>query len=522
MRCWRCTSNTSPTCCRSRPISNIKSTALTKGFRSAWSIEAELILDWYLPRFDPPVSTEVRAEFRARWSEALEDAIEAPPTWVLRDFHSPNLLWLPKRKGLARLGILDFQDAVMGPAAYDLASLLQDARVDVAESTELTLLGRYLRRRSATDTEFDGAQFIKIYVTLAAQRASKIMGIFSRLDARDGKPQYLRHMPRIWGYLQRSLAHPALAPLNDWYSRRHVFRHSRRPDTRGQGKHAWATRSHGDTQWATLGWLDLGSVTVRAASRIAPCVLAAGLGNSRMRPFNGQAPKPLVQVGGKALIDHVLDRLADTGVACAVVNVHHLADQIERHLQARQRPRIVISDERHELLGTGGGVVKALAQLGAAPFFHVNSDTIWIDRRERPNLGRLWRAAFDADRMDALLLLAPTATSIGYEGRGDFAMAADGPLVWRRERDVVPFVYAGAAILAPALFAGAPAGAFGLADLWRRAAEAERLYGLRLEGVWMHVGTPEAVAAAEADRSTARCELDHFDGHAGALFPSSR
>jgi MurNAc alpha-1-phosphate uridylyltransferase len=224
-------------------------------------------------------------------------------------------------------------------------------------------------------------------------------------------------------------------------------------------------------------------------------VLAAGLG-TRMRPFNGQAPKPLVRVGGKALIDHVLDRLADAGVERAIVNVHHLADQIERHLQARQRPGIVISDERHELLGTGGGVVKALAALGEAPFFHVNSDTIWIDGVQ-PNLGRL-AAAFDPDRMDALLLLAPTATSIGYAGRGDYAMAPDGQLVKRGERDVVPFVYAGAAILAPALFRGAPAGAFPLTTVWDRAAEAERLYGLRLEGVWMHVGTPEAVAAAEA------------------------
>jgi N-acetyl-alpha-D-muramate 1-phosphate uridylyltransferase len=224
-------------------------------------------------------------------------------------------------------------------------------------------------------------------------------------------------------------------------------------------------------------------------------VLAAGLG-TRMRPINGQAPKPLVQVGGKALIDHVLDRLADTGVERAVVNVHHLADQIEQHLQARQRPHIVISDERRELLGTGGGVVKALDQLGDAPFFHVNSDTIWIDG-VKPNLGLL-AAAFEPERMDALLLLAPTATSIGYAGRGDFAMATDGRLLRRGERDVVPFVYAGAAILAPALFRGAPAGAFPLTVVFDRAAETGRLYGLRLEGVWMHVGTPEAVAAAEA------------------------
>jgi N-acetyl-alpha-D-muramate 1-phosphate uridylyltransferase len=234
---------------------------------------------------------------------------------------------------------------------------------------------------------------------------------------------------------------------------------------------------------------------LRGAAPDRAMVLAAGLG-TRMRPFNGQAPKPLVQVGGKALIDHVLDRLADMGVERAVVNVHHLADQVERHLQGRQRPHIVISDERHELLGTGGGVVKALDALGDAPFFHVNSDTIWIDG-VKPNLGLL-AGAFEPDHMDALLLLAPTATSIGYTGRGDFAMATDGRLSRRGEREVVPFVYAGAAILAPALFRGAPAGAFPLTAMFDRAAEAERLYGLRLEGVWMHVGTPEAVAAAEA------------------------
>ena len=223
-------------------------------------------------------------------------------------------------------------------------------------------------------------------------------------------------------------------------------------------------------------------------------VLAAGLG-TRMRAFNGRIPKPLVKVGGKALIDYVLDRLAEQGVECAVVNVHHLADQIERHLAQRQHPQIVISDERNELLGTGGGVVKALPKLGAEPFFHVNSDTIWIDG-VKPNLGRL-AAAFNPARMDALLLLAPAASSIGYSGRGDFSMASDGRLVRRGEREVVPFVYAGAAILTPSFFAGAPAGAFSMSPLFDRAAEAGRLCGLRLDGVWMHVGTPDAVKAAE-------------------------
>jgi MurNAc alpha-1-phosphate uridylyltransferase len=224
-------------------------------------------------------------------------------------------------------------------------------------------------------------------------------------------------------------------------------------------------------------------------------VLAAGRGE-RMRPLTDRIPKPLVAVAGQPLIDHVLDRLAAAGVERAVVNVHYLADLIERHLAGRRRPKIVISDERADLLDTGGGVVKALAALGREPFFHLNSDTIWIDG-VKPNLARL-AETFDPATMDALLLLAPTAASIGYSGRGDFAMGADGRLRRRSERDVAPFVYAGAALLRPELFAGAPAGAFSLTRLFERAAEAGRLHGLRLEGVWMHVGTPDAIAQAEA------------------------
>ena len=184
----------------------------------AFLVEAELLLDWYLPRLGATIDEEARATFRTLWREALQPSIEAPPTWVLRDFHSPNLLWLPERHELRRVGLLDFQDALMGPPSYDLASILQDARIDVPEETELTLLGRYIQGRRARQPEFDGQTFIRSYVTLAAQRASKILGIFARLDARDGKPQYLRHMPRVWGYLQRSLAHPSQAMLKEWYS----------------------------------------------------------------------------------------------------------------------------------------------------------------------------------------------------------------------------------------------------------------------------------------------------------------
>jgi hypothetical protein len=184
----------------------------------AFLIEAELLLDWYLPRAGIAVTDDLRADYVARWREALQPAIDAEPTLVLRDFHSPNLLWLPRREGPARVGLLDFQDAVLGPTAYDLASLLQDARVDVPETMEVTMLARYARARGESDAAFDAPEFIRLYAALAAQRASKILGIFCRLDRRDGKPQYLRHIPRVWGYLQRSLAHPALTTLNEWYA----------------------------------------------------------------------------------------------------------------------------------------------------------------------------------------------------------------------------------------------------------------------------------------------------------------
>ncbi|RTL53861.1 MAG: nucleotidyltransferase family protein [Bradyrhizobiaceae bacterium] len=223
-------------------------------------------------------------------------------------------------------------------------------------------------------------------------------------------------------------------------------------------------------------------------------VLAAGLG-MRMRPLTDHMPKPLVEVAGKPLLDHVLDRLKDAGVTTAVLNVHYLGDQIIEHVASRTQPKVLISDERDGALGTGGGVKKALPLLGHEPFFHMNADTMWIDGVQ-PNLERL-ATAFDPARMDILLLLAPTASSIGYDGAGDYNMLPDGTLRKRKENQVVPFVYAGAAILSPAIFANAPDGDFSLTRLFDVAAEQERLFGLRLEGVWMHVGTPDAVRAAE-------------------------
>ncbi|PWR19576.1 nucleotidyltransferase family protein [Zavarzinia compransoris] len=228
-------------------------------------------------------------------------------------------------------------------------------------------------------------------------------------------------------------------------------------------------------------------------------VLAAGKG-MRMRPLTDRLPKPLVRVDGRSLLDRLLDRLAAAGIRRAVVNVHHLADQIEARLAARraegQGPETLVSDERGDLLETGGGVARALPLLGPAPFLVCNADTFWLQGVQAPLAAMI--AAFDPARMDALLLLAPTVTAIGLEGFGDFLMAADGGLTRRPELEVAPFVYAGCAIMTPAAFTDLPPGAFSLNLLWDRAIGTGRLFGHRLDGQFLHVGTIPAIAEAEA------------------------
>ncbi|KAB2915310.1 MAG: nucleotidyltransferase family protein [Hyphomicrobiaceae bacterium] len=224
-------------------------------------------------------------------------------------------------------------------------------------------------------------------------------------------------------------------------------------------------------------------------------VLSAGLG-TRMAPANGTLPKPLVPLAGKALIDHVLDRLHAAGITRAVVNVHHKADLIEKHLESRQAPKVEISDEREARLDTGGGVKKALARLGPGPFLIHNSDSVWIEG-VGSNLERLI-AAWDDARMDCLMLLALASASYGYQGRGDFAFESDGRIRRRKmEQELVPFAFTGVSIAHPRLFDGSPDGTFSLNVVWNRAIAAGRAYGMRMDGIWMHVGTPDALAQAE-------------------------
>jgi tRNA threonylcarbamoyl adenosine modification protein YjeE len=181
-------------------------------------VEVGLMPEWYLPDRGAPLTDDLRAEFVAIWRDLLSKPASAPKTWVLRDFHSPNLIWLGDRQGIQKVGIIDFQDAVLGPAAYDLVSLLQDARIDVPEPLELALLTRYIKARRAADPAFDPAGFAELYAIMSAQRNTRLLGTFARLNRRDGKPQYLRHQPRICTYLGRSLAHPALARARQWYA----------------------------------------------------------------------------------------------------------------------------------------------------------------------------------------------------------------------------------------------------------------------------------------------------------------
>ena len=223
-------------------------------------------------------------------------------------------------------------------------------------------------------------------------------------------------------------------------------------------------------------------------------VLAAGLG-TRMRPITDTKPKPLVEVGGRALIDHVLDKLAEGGIAKAVVNVHHHADQMEAHLAGRKSPAIEISDERERLLDSGGGVVNALPRLAGDAIFILNADTFWLDGASR-NIARM-QEVWDPERMDALLLVAALTASVGFDGAGDFFLSPEGRLRRRPEREVTPFAYAGVAIMSRASFDDAPEGPFSLNRLWNKAIEADRLFGLRLDGLWLHVGTPQAILEAE-------------------------
>ena len=222
-------------------------------------------------------------------------------------------------------------------------------------------------------------------------------------------------------------------------------------------------------------------------------VMAAGLGK-RMRPLTATTPKPLVRVKGKPLIDYALDRLADAGVGKAVVNVHYLADALEAHVIERELPKVVISDEREELLETGGGLIKAQDQL-PDPFFCLNADNIWLDGPQ--NAFADLSARWDPEAMDALLLVVPHARAENFAGKGDFHMDALGRLSRRQTGRIAPFIYTGIQLVSKRLLRDAPEGKFSTNILWSRAIEEGRLFGLSFTGLWFEVGIPQAIKPTE-------------------------
>jgi N-acetylmuramate 1-kinase len=419
-------------------------------------VEVSLFSDWYFPGLTGErLPAFKREEFLSIWRKLLERVSTAKECLVLRDYHAENLIDLGQNK----VGQLDFQDALVGHCAYDLVSLLQDSRRDATPATEEKLIKFFIKGLNKNEKEFR-----EDYAVLGAQRATKIIGIFARLCLRDGKSQYLDIIPRMWGLLERCLTHPALSEMQEWLSREV-------PQNR--------------------------DVPLNAKPLKPDCamVLAAGLG-TRMKPLTVMTPKPLIKVAGKAMLAHTLDALAAVGVQKAVINKHHHANQLEDFVQNRKdwRPKIILSDETDRLLDSGGGIKKALPDLGKDPFFVLNSDMLWTEKGQfaLARLATEWRAD-----MDILMLLVKREDAHGHDGAGDFHMDGKGLLKWRGEAATADYLYSGIMIIRPECFINAPEGAFSLRNIFSVVEKEKRLFGLLHHGQWYHVGRPSAIEDTE-------------------------
>lgn len=418
--------------------------------------EIDLFTDWYYPALSGVrLSFEKREKFRDMWSDVLETLGNADECMVLRDYHAENLLELES----GEIGLIDFQDGVIGHSAYDLVSLLQDARRDVDPLVEECMIKRFV-----TALGRDEEQFRMQYAILGAQRNIKIIGIFARLSLRDGKNNYLTLQPRVWGLLERCLEHPVLKTVKEWLD--HEIPHKRHQPLVPQKLYP----DHA-------------------------MILAAGLG-LRMRPMTENKPKPLIKIAGKEMLSHTLDGIAAAGIKTTIINMHFCADQIVRYVENRRdwRPTIKLSDERKKLLDSGGGVKHALSELGNNPFYILNSDMIWSERGQ-PALTRL--ATKWNDDMDILMLLVKREFACGHDGPGDFHNDQQGRLTFRGNDPESDYYYGGMLIIRPECFDSIEEDVFSLRKLFRIAADEGRLFGLIHDGDWYHVGTPDAVGETE-------------------------
>ena len=458
--------------------------------------ELSLFTDWYMPARTGKILPEKDREmFAALWQDILLPVTRDLNCLVLRDYHAENLMLRTGQTGLAQLGLLDFQDAAIGHKAYDLVSLLQDARREVSEEMEQAMINKYV-----SETAIDTSTFKRDYAILGAQRNAKIIGIFTRLYLRDGKAAYLDKIPAVWRLLDRDLQHPALTPIRRWLDE-HIS-----PKNRPR------------------------EFLPKAFMPAQAMILAAGLGK-RMQPLSDHCPKPLIKVAGKELLSWSLDALCAAGVRDIVINMHYLADQMIDFAGKYydHRLTLTLSDERTQLLDSGGGVKNALKYLGDDPFFVLNSDMIWQDANGQRFHNQMFhnqmfhkmQAFWRTGDMDILMILVPRAKAFGYEGAGDFHRDATGRLSSRfsgpslsgsslsgsslsgpslsnpplsnQDPDAgADYVYGGIMIIKPDCFKNSPDGPFSLRQQFDQAEKAGRLFGIIHDGAWYHVGTPEA------------------------------
>ena len=507
---------------------------------------------WWPAAFGAPAPAAARADIAAALAAILAPLEAGPTTFVHRDFFAGNLIRLPARSGPRRVGILDFQSAALGHPAYDLVSLVQDARRDLPPALSEHAIARLLAARP----DLDPAAFRTAFAACAAQRHLRVATQWVRLAQRDHRPHYLAHGPHTWHLLAAALRHPAAAPLAAALDRWVPVGMRGNPGVgkQGQGGAApWTPRqgtspldpSGGSRREGVAGRPGrrrrrghggrIRAPRVRAASAARACppppsrleptngfqglspwrgsrgqrplalrahpgfprtamVLAAGLG-TRMRPLTEATAKPLLPLGGRSLLDHALDRLAAVGVEYAVVNAFWQADRVDAALAGRVVPRVEVLRET-QLLDTGGGVRAARDRLGDDPFFVVNGDAFWLDG-PRPALARL-AEVFARGGVDGVLLVHRTCQVHAEVGLGDFVLDPLGGLRRRREREVAPYLYAGVQMIAPSLLAGLPDGPFSMNLAWDKALAAGRLTAVVHDGLWFHLSTPADLAEAEA------------------------
>ncbi len=403
-------------------------------------------LDWYYPESQGKQSSqEVRQSFLDLWAR-LYDAFQTLPQGImLRDFHVDNLVYLENRSGHQACGLLDFQDACWGPAVYDFVSLIDDVRVDLPDSLIQACWASY--ESAFPDLDKSLAQ------KLSVSRLVRILGVFVRLAKRDGKTHYLNHIPRIWTIIERNFKNPGLKEIKTWFDN-----HMKR----------------------------------RLVPRINQAmILAAGIGK-RLQPLTLTTPKPLIDLKGKPLIQHALDRLQSMNIPKIIVNTHYLADQIHAYLDDKN---VIISHEQ-DILETGGGVLNALPHFDHTPILCLNSDIWWHENQD--HILTDLEATWDDSTMDVLLVLIHKKDTLNFAGSGDFTWDQATLTPQFREQETAPYVYTGIQILHPRAFDGQASGAFSLVDTYRKAASTHRLKAIILNGQWSDVGTPEALEKLRA------------------------